>query len=126
MSQSCDLVQGKIELVLVCPVLSLKTFIEKIGEPKNNKAIIENLLKGFIYSYHLLNNDEKIEDLNDYQVVDFKNVYGVQYKLLRDMAAMSEIRYRLLPPYREHLSQAFARYFMRVGLPQDISVKGYY
>jgi hypothetical protein len=23
---------------------------------------------------------------------------------------------RLLPPYREHLSQAFARFFMRVGL----------
>ena len=29
-------------------------------------------------------------------------------------------RLRLLPPYREHLSQAFARYFMRVGLPVDI------
>jgi hypothetical protein len=27
---------------------------------------------------------------------------------------------RLLPPYREHLSQSFARYFMRVGLPVDI------
>jgi hypothetical protein len=25
-----------------------------------------------------------------------------------------------MPPYREHLSQAFARYFMRVGLPSDI------
>ena len=24
------------------------------------------------------------------------------------------------PEYREHLSQAFARYFMRVGLPVDI------
>ena len=29
-------------------------------------------------------------------------------------------RLRLLPPYREHLSQAFARFFMRVGLPVDI------
>ena len=29
-------------------------------------------------------------------------------------------RLRLLPPYREHLGQAFARYFMRVGLPVDI------
>ena len=27
----------------------------------------------------------------------------------------------LLPPYREHLSQAFARFFMRVGLPLDIA-----
>jgi hypothetical protein len=24
------------------------------------------------------------------------------------------------PPYREHLSQAFARFFMRVGLPQPV------
>ena len=28
-------------------------------------------------------------------------------------------RLRLLPPYREHLSQSFARFFMRVGLPID-------
>ena len=32
-------------------------------------------------------------------------------------------RIRVLPPYREHLSQAFARFFMRVGLPQDIKIK---
>jgi hypothetical protein len=27
---------------------------------------------------------------------------------------------RLCPPYREHLAQAFARFFMRVGLPIPI------
>ena len=26
-----------------------------------------------------------------------------------------------MPPHREHLSQAFARFFMRVGLPIDIA-----
>jgi len=126
LSQSCDLVNGKIDLVLVCPVYTLKYFIEGLPEPKNNKEAIENLRKGFLYSYHLLNNSDEIEDLNDYQVVDFKNVYGVQFRLLKELAENIEIRYRLLPPYREHLSQAFARYFMRVGLPQDITVKGYY
>jgi hypothetical protein len=120
------LVNGKIDLVLVCPVYTLKYFIEGLPEPKNNKEAIENLRKGFLYSYHLLNNSDEIEDLNDYQVVDFKNVYGVQFRLLKELAENIEIRYRLLPPYREHLSQAFARYFMRVGLPQDITVKGYY
>ncbi len=30
-------------------------------------------------------------------------------------------RLRLLPPYREHLSQAFARFFMRVGLPVAVA-----
>jgi hypothetical protein len=29
------------------------------------------------------------------------------------------MRMVLPPPYREHLAQAFARYFMRVGLPHD-------
>ncbi len=29
-------------------------------------------------------------------------------------------RVRLLSPYKEHLSQAFARYFMRVGLPRPL------
>jgi len=31
-----------------------------------------------------------------------------------------ENRLRLLPPDREHLAQAFARFFMRAGLPIDI------
>ncbi len=26
----------------------------------------------------------------------------------------------LCPPYREHLSQSFAKFFMRVGLPTDV------
>jgi hypothetical protein len=39
---------------------------------------------------------------------------------MRQRAVRAGDRLRLLPPYREHLSQAFARYFMRVGLPQDI------
>ena len=31
-------------------------------------------------------------------------------------------RLRLLAPYREYLSQAFARFFMRVGLPQPVDI----
>jgi hypothetical protein len=39
---------------------------------------------------------------------------------VREFAHQMGDRLRLLPPYREHLSQAFARLFMRVGLPADI------
>lgn len=35
--------------------------------------------------------------------------------------ANQEKRLSLMSPYKEHLSQAFARFFMRVGLPIDIS-----
>jgi hypothetical protein len=58
-------------------------------------------------------------------VVDFRNVYGVHIENLKIIAEKIPERLRLLPPYREHLSQAFARYFMRVGLPQDINIEGY-
>jgi len=44
---------------------------------------------------------------------------------LKDICKELNERIRLLPPYREHLSQSFARYFMKVGLPQDIEIEGY-
>jgi maleate cis-trans isomerase len=37
------------------------------------------------------------------------------------LAALFGERVRLLSPYKEHLSQAFARYFMRVGLPRPLA-----
>jgi hypothetical protein len=57
---------------------------------------------------------------NEFLVVDFHNVYGVPYAFLDSLLKGQGKRLRLLPPYREHLSQAFARFFMRVGLPVDI------
>jgi len=46
--------------------------------------------------------------------------YHVSIDFLIDLIKKKDKRLRLLPPYREHLSQAFARFFMRVGLPVDI------
>ncbi len=129
LSQSCDLVNDKIEIVLVCPYYTLKTFINNLPEEqkKTKKAInkhIDNLKRGHLPGYHLLNKDSEV-NIADYLVVDFKNVYGIQIQSIKEIAANLEKRIRLLPPYREHLSQSFARYFMRVGLPQDIVIEGY-
>ena len=53
------------------------------------------------------------------RVVSFRQIYSVPLDYLRERAKQRP-RLRLLPPYREQLAQAFARYFMRVGLPIDI------
>ena len=128
LSQSCDLENNKIEIVLVCPYFSLNTFLSQMKDQskRSKEKAIENLRKGNLPGYHLINKEDSIGILSDYTVVDFRNIYGIQINALSKLASKLEKRYRLLPPYREHLSQAFARFFMRVGLPQDIHVPSSY
>lgn len=112
MSQSCDLAKGNVEFVLACPVVRKDGYEQKL----------EEIRKGRQPAYHLLNKCDvpsKPEFAKDYLIVDFRNVYSVEFAFLKEFMK-SKSRLRLLPPYREHLSQAFARFFMRVGLPSDI------
>jgi len=124
MSQSCDLEYKKIKLVLVCPVVDLGEFENrsKTFKGKNKKELVKNknkLRMGVFPGYHLLNKSEIEGFETDYLIVDFHNVYGVPFDFLIEFSKKTQ-RLRLLPPYKEHLSQAFARFFMRVGLPLDI------
>jgi len=121
LSQSCDLANNKLEIVLVCPYYPLNKFIEDSPNNLKKSKVMKNMVKGNYAGYHLLNKQSGIFD--EPKVVDFKNVYGIHFEVLKDIAGSLEKRVRLLPPYREHLSQAFARYFMRVGLPQDIEIE---
>lgn len=124
LSQSCDLSHGKLDIVLVCPFYPLSDWLADSPHQSKNakKKAVENLRKGYSPAYHLLNRPEDLF-FDDYQVVDFRNVYGINFNLLEEIISESKTdRLRLLPPYREHLSQAFARYFMRVGLPQDLRI----
>ncbi len=126
LSQSCDLLNGKAQIVLVCPYKPLSIFFDELPTDQQSKRARkrrkEDLKKGHLTSYHLLNKIDTSSHQTDFLVVDFANVYGVQYSFLTDYITKQPYRVRLLPPYREHLSQAFARYFMRVGLPQDIDI----
>lgn len=119
MSQSCDLLQRKLDLVLVCPIWPLSEF-EGANPYYRGKEGKEALRRGNLPGYHLLNRCEIDGFETDYLVVDFRNVYSVPFDFLVGLVKERAKRVRLLPPYREHLSQAFARFFMRVGLPVDI------
>ena len=70
-----------------------------------------------------MNNRYEKDNINfSHKVVDLRQLFSVPISTLRAIAEKQEYRLRLLPPYREHLSQAFARVFMRVGLPTDINI----
>ena len=122
LSQACDIQNNKIESIVLCPVWSLKTIIETNPYYENSKSR-ESLRQGKEPSYHLLHSYNSDNISMDYSVVDFHQIYTLPKDFLKRIAIDTQYRIRLLPPYREHLSQAFARYFMRVGLPLDIPAK---
>ena len=118
MSQSCDLIADKVDLALVCPFYTL-TELGNIHSDYKTADKKEKLRQGHVFGMHLLN-ECSINGNSDFLVVDFKSVYAVPLPFLKQIVSNRSNRNRLLPPYREHLSQAFARFFMRVGLPLDI------
>jgi hypothetical protein len=119
MSQSCDLEQDKLDLVLVCPVWLLTEF-EAANEFFRSRKGKEELRRGNVPGYHMLATCELDEFQHEIRIVDFRTVFSLPLNFIKDFASRQGKRIRLLPPYREHLAQAFARFFMRVGLPADI------
>jgi hypothetical protein len=120
LSQACDVENNKVDSIVVCPVWSLKRLIATNSYYNSSKAR-ESLRQGKEPSYHLLNEYKSPAIENEFVVADFHRIYSIPKSYLIRIAEKINRRLRLLPPYREHLSQAFARYFMRVGLPTDIN-----
>jgi len=119
MSQSCDLVKGreKVPEVLLCTVWLQSKLRE--GHLSTDKGM-EDARRGNLPGYHVLAVCDLPRLNRQVRVVDFRRVYSLPIGFLRQRGRSIGARLRLMPPYREHLSQAFARFFMRVGLPVDI------
>ena len=118
MSQTCDMVLGheKVPEVLLCAVWRRSEL--RHGHLSTSKGM-EDARRGNLPGFHVLAECTLRGFSCQVRVVDFRRVYSLPMQFIRKRASVSK-RVRLLPPYREHLSQAFARFFMRVGLPVDI------
>lgn len=123
LTQSCDLAlrtdgRSHSEEVLLCSVYSFGELVHHRVFGKRSGW--EEARKGRHPSFHVLNRCGVPGHERDFLLVDFTRVFTVDTSLVRELAANQGARLRLNPPYREHLAQAFARFFMRVGLPVDI------
>lgn len=122
LTQTCDIEHGKAESLLLCPWWDMWQFVEAAKAKGENwgSKIRDDLKKGNLPGYHLLNeaNAEKLSV--GLGIADFRTVYTAPTEFVREFAKGVGPRLRLMPPYREHLAQAFARFIMRVGLPVDI------
>lgn len=131
MTQACDLEQENVENVILCPHVPLdehqsvwdseKNRIGQNPTPRAWKSHCGDICKGFIFNLTMLNRCQIGESNLNVRIVYFHEIFTLPRSILESLLeSRSHPRFRLLPPYREHLSQAFARFFMRVGLPISI------
>lgn len=111
MSQSCDLAADKINQVLLCG---------HFPASRHPKHVRSDIRKERHPALHMIEKCELLGHEFERQIVDFRTIYTLPKDFVTAFAVLFEARARLLSPYKEHLSQAFARYFMRVGLPRPL------
>lgn len=120
-SQSCDLVEAKITEILLARVFSWEILRQE--EEKRGNTLVrseqfrKNLAQSNLPAYFLLKRFMGPPAL-PWALVDFHHLFTLPKVVLSHVASTCGPRLRLKSPYREHLSQAFGRYFMRVGLPE--------
>lgn len=123
-TQTCDLRHARSADVLLARVVSWHDFAAAQFAAGNTAVkgtgYVENLIRGTVPPLTLLHERTKRPRL-PWSIVDFRELHSVSRAHLDTHLAQagSRQRLRLLSPYKEHFSQAFARYFMRVGLPHD-------
>lgn len=118
-TQSCDLANDKIQLAALCPIADLATW-EQHNSNYARRGFWESVRQGRREGLHMLSALTDAGDSRRALVVDFRQIFSLPVPYLRKQAADLGSRWRLQPPYREHFSQSFARFFRRVGLPAAI------
>jgi hypothetical protein len=122
MTQSCDLLNDKVEDVLLAQVIDWAEAVRADAGTNpsiKGKDFRKALIAGNVPGMSLLIKRLAAPTLS-WSVVDFHRLVVLPKPFVRRFAASIGPRLRLGSPYLEHLSQAFARYFMRVGLPHPL------
>ncbi|MCY3018229.1 MAG: hypothetical protein NTW87_04250 [Planctomycetota bacterium] len=132
MTQACDLEHDKVENVVLCPHLALdrhkiawQAALRAMQQTPTEKAwrrYCGDIAEGLVWNLAMLNHQLESQITMTHRIVDFHEVFTLPRIFLESLLTQrGKPRLRLMPPYREHLSQAFARFFMRVGLPVDVA-----
>ena len=103
----------------MCPTYTIPDF-EDNNEEFKKKGKWNEVLKGRIEGLHLLASPTNPDKNREALVVDFREIHSLPYDYISKHATELGDRWRLKSPFLEHFSQAFARRFMRVGLPSAI------
>lgn len=122
LTQSCDLAHDKVGTLLLGRVYTWDSIVESEVKRGNHRIKSRDqrvqLQRGALPNLCLLHRRTQAPVL-PWSVVDFHALYTLSRVAVRQRADQLGPRLRLRSPYKEYVAQAFARYFMRVGLPLD-------
>lgn len=118
-TQSCDLANDKIQLAALCPIADLHTW-ERLNADYAKRGFWESVRQGRREGLHMRSAFADANDGRNALVADFRQLVSLPVGYLRRHGANLGPRWRLHSPFREHFSQAFARFFMGMGLPAAI------
>jgi hypothetical protein len=130
LTQSCDLALDDPKKphhpkVLTCLFYAADTYCDLHVKHKKYNQInfskVDQIKRGLVYELCLLQCKEAESEV-DYLFVDFRQVFSIPYDVVH-RAAQNNQRVRLISPFIESVSQAFARCFMRIGIPNEDEIK---
>lgn len=119
LSQSCDLVNGKALNVFVAPIYQLDEILaveryKIFASPSFQRLVSKGLHPGLC----MLGGFQSSERKWDWIVVSFSEIVTIPFESASSLFESNQSRPVLQSPFREYLSQAFARSVMRVGIAE--------
>lgn len=122
LTQSCDLAHsGKTNWVQVAKLIDIETLFGSLSNMSNKtKSQLNSIIKGYVPNYQMIEQCDVPGFEFPRKIVDFREVFNLPIEYVIEAATEQGSMVTLNSPYKEHLSQAYARFYMRVGLPTNI------
>ena len=129
LTQSCDILKSSTKHLLVCKYRNLGE-MQADSEYFRKNERLEDIRRGYNHKYHFLNKcmQSGVKDkfkTTDYLVLNFSQVFSIPKEYAIQHAENCGERLRLISPYKERMSQAFAKYYMRVALDNDEDISAF-
>lgn len=117
MTQTCDIPKSAQQTILLALVSPYDELAHRYPDQAGTKRFRREAVEGNSIGYFLLKNEQGEIPL-PWSLVSFRDIYVHPKLHVVQYAKGLGKRLRLRHPYKEHLSQSFARFMMRVGLPR--------
>jgi hypothetical protein len=113
LTQTCDLVQGRVSQVVVARVIPAE---ELVSQGRLKASDIRGPLRaGRVFGWYFLPQSREL-GLPE-MIVDLRQLHTIPLAVLLELCRRAQRRARVQPLYREHLAKHFADSYSRIGLP---------